>query len=203
MPRLCTSLLLHAHAISPLLPLLLRACRDLPSARNELRWLRQHAATKTSKSASNPQTSLHHMCAERARGRPLQYILGTQPFGALEILCKPGVLIPRYPHPVSVDPPSLPPHQKQKQIHPTNPLPPAAPKPKPTPSTWPTSSSPTPPSASSTSAPAQPASPSSSPPSYPATPPTSTPKSTASTPPPPPSPSPAKTAATTTSPPPT
>lgn len=27
---------------------------------------------------------------------PLQYILGTQPFGLLEILCEPGVLIPRW-----------------------------------------------------------------------------------------------------------
>ena len=31
----------------------------------------------------------------RAGGEPLQYILGTQPFGDLEILCKKGVLIPR------------------------------------------------------------------------------------------------------------
>ncbi|KAK5941663.1 hypothetical protein PMZ80_005612 [Knufia obscura] len=31
----------------------------------------------------------------RTRSEPLQYILGTQPFGELEIRCKPGVLIPR------------------------------------------------------------------------------------------------------------
>ena len=32
----------------------------------------------------------------REKGEPLQYILGTQPFGELEILCRPGVLIPRW-----------------------------------------------------------------------------------------------------------
>ncbi|KAJ5491607.1 hypothetical protein N7539_003174 [Penicillium diatomitis] len=35
------------------------------------------------------------MCESRARGMPLQYILGDQPFGELEILCRRGVLIPR------------------------------------------------------------------------------------------------------------
>lgn len=32
---------------------------------------------------------------QRGRGKPLQYILGNQPFGGLQILCKKGVLIPR------------------------------------------------------------------------------------------------------------
>jgi len=35
------------------------------------------------------------MCLWRSRGFPLQYILGDQPFGDLEILCRRGVLIPR------------------------------------------------------------------------------------------------------------
>ncbi|KAF6241405.1 hypothetical protein HO173_000115 [Letharia columbiana] len=35
------------------------------------------------------------MCRSRARGKPLQYILGSQPFGEVEILCRRGVLIPR------------------------------------------------------------------------------------------------------------
>jgi methylase of polypeptide subunit release factors len=35
------------------------------------------------------------LCQRRARSEPLQYILGSQPFGELEIKCKPGVLIPR------------------------------------------------------------------------------------------------------------
>jgi methylase of polypeptide subunit release factors len=35
------------------------------------------------------------MCLMRSTGYPLQYILGNQPFGDLEILCRRGVLIPR------------------------------------------------------------------------------------------------------------
>lgn len=33
--------------------------------------------------------------AERSRGKPLQYIIGNQPFGTLDIACREGVLIPR------------------------------------------------------------------------------------------------------------
>ncbi|MCJ1293832.1 hypothetical protein MMC34_005388 [Xylographa carneopallida] len=99
MPRLPKSLLRHAYHIDPLLPLLLRPCRDLPSARNELRWLREHVSSgpnATTPHASNStHTRLHKLCLERARGKPLQYILGSQPFGGLDILCRPGVLIPR------------------------------------------------------------------------------------------------------------
>lgn len=36
------------------------------------------------------------MCRRRSQGVPLQYILGDQPFGDLEILCQRGVLIPRF-----------------------------------------------------------------------------------------------------------
>jgi HemK-like putative methylase len=38
---------------------------------------------------------LEDLVRRRARGEPLQYIIGNQPFGDLEILCRPGVLIPR------------------------------------------------------------------------------------------------------------
>ena len=104
MPRLCTSLLRHARAVNPLLPLLLQTCRTIPSAHNELRWLREHVATQlTSKfgRAKDVPPSLRHSCVaklarQRARGVPLQYILGSQPFGDLDIKCAKGVLIPRY-----------------------------------------------------------------------------------------------------------
>jgi HemK-like putative methylase len=43
MPRLSPALIRQARSENPLLPLLIRVCRDLPSARNELRWLREHA----------------------------------------------------------------------------------------------------------------------------------------------------------------
>jgi len=35
------------------------------------------------------------LCRRRALGEPIQYILGSQPFGDLDIKCRPGVLIPR------------------------------------------------------------------------------------------------------------
>ncbi|KAJ5701553.1 hypothetical protein N7488_009101 [Penicillium malachiteum] len=93
MPRLPTSLLIKAWQENPLLPQLLRECRTLVSARNELRWLRERAQR------DNPsrewRTRLKAMCRQRSRGVPLQYILGDQPFGDLEILCERGVLIPR------------------------------------------------------------------------------------------------------------
>ncbi|QSS62546.1 hypothetical protein I7I51_02283 [Histoplasma capsulatum] len=41
------------------------------------------------------QSRLREMVRRRARGVPLQYILGDQPFGDLEMLCRRGVLIPR------------------------------------------------------------------------------------------------------------
>jgi len=122
MPRLPHSLLLRAHATNPLLPTLLRTCRDLPSARNELRWLREHAFGLAQKQApgraykhlpvncharisklrrtcirARPEwrALLRRICEDRGRGKPLQYILGTQPFGEVEVLCRPGVLVPR------------------------------------------------------------------------------------------------------------
>lgn len=39
--------------------------------------------------------AVRRLCRRRGRGEPLQYVLGNQPFGPLEILCKRGVLIPR------------------------------------------------------------------------------------------------------------
>ena len=101
MPRLATSLLLKARKLNALIPLLLRSCRDLESAQNELRWLRDHAVAATAKHPTNSHTQatcqsrLRRLCEERSRGKPLQFILGSQPFGSLDILCRPGVLIPR------------------------------------------------------------------------------------------------------------
>ncbi|KAF2137335.1 uncharacterized protein K452DRAFT_302090 [Aplosporella prunicola CBS 121167] len=87
MPRLSPNHLLHAHRLHAHLPALLRACRDLPSAQNELRWLREHAGADSER--------LRALVRRRAKGVPLQYVLGSEFFGDLEIVCKPGVLIPR------------------------------------------------------------------------------------------------------------
>jgi HemK-like putative methylase len=109
MPRLAPFLLHHARRKHPLLPILLRECRDTQSAQNELRWLTEHAIALQSSpqtrkqrkfltnisSAPGWRTALRKLVWRRAKGEPLQYILGTQPFGDLDILCKRGVLIPR------------------------------------------------------------------------------------------------------------
>jgi methylase of polypeptide subunit release factors len=96
MPRIPPTLLRHARCLDRLLPSLLPVCRDLSSAQNELRWLGEHAAELASKQGLGKENRLiQGFVNRRARGEPLQYILGTEFFGELEIKCKPGVLIPR------------------------------------------------------------------------------------------------------------
>ena len=69
----------------------------MPSSQNELRWLGEHAAEVASKKGLNDEKRLlQQYVSRRARGEPLQYILGTEYFGDLEIECRPGVLIPRF-----------------------------------------------------------------------------------------------------------
>ena len=101
MVRLSPRTLRQAFKESPLLPILLRSCRDLSSARNELRWLHESvkerpACSKDGKVHRNSGGDwLRELCIERGKGVPLQYILGTQPFGDLDIKCRRDVLIPR------------------------------------------------------------------------------------------------------------
>ena len=98
MPRIPPTLLRHARRIDRLLPPLLPVCRDLQSSQNELRWLGEHAAEVVASQhvgTSNQRHLLQQYVNRRAKGEPLQYILGTEFFGHLEIKCKPGVLIPR------------------------------------------------------------------------------------------------------------
>ncbi|KAL1923055.1 uncharacterized protein VTP21DRAFT_9431 [Calcarisporiella thermophila] len=71
---------------------------NLTQARTELRWLREHF-NKTTKDQSSwcRSTQLKSWIEDRViRHKPLQYILGTQPFGRLDILVHPPVLIPRW-----------------------------------------------------------------------------------------------------------
>jgi HemK-like putative methylase len=101
MPRIPTSLLRKAYTIDPLLPALLAPCRDLHAAQSELRWLREHVdRVATARHARGDTLAkgpfLRQLIKERVSGKPLQYILGTEFFGDLEIRCKPGVLIPRW-----------------------------------------------------------------------------------------------------------
>ena len=101
MPRIPTSLIRKARAIDPYLPALLGPCRELQAAQNELRWLREHvdkvAKARRAKGDTIAKASLlQQLVKDRAAGKPLQYLLGTEYFGDLEIRCRPGVLIPRY-----------------------------------------------------------------------------------------------------------
>lgn len=100
MPRIPTALLRKARTIDPFLPALLATCRDLHTAQNELRWLREHVEKIAKARRARGDTLargalLGQLVRERARGKPLQYLLGTEYFGELEIRCRPGVLIPR------------------------------------------------------------------------------------------------------------
>lgn len=99
MPRIPPQLVRRAFHHHPDAAQLLPACRDLPSALNELRWIREHVAATTAFGGKHDlryQFLVSKKCRRRGRGEPLQYVLGTVPFGELEILCRRGVLIPRY-----------------------------------------------------------------------------------------------------------
>jgi len=57
--------------------------------------LKEHVDTLKSACSHVSKKKLLNLCERRSRGEPLQYILGSQPFGELEIKCRHGVLIPR------------------------------------------------------------------------------------------------------------
>ena len=67
---------------------LLPACdNDISLAKRQLTWLKE----KT----NNPRLLDQHVHDRVVRHKPLQYILGTQPFGELDIVTRPPILIPR------------------------------------------------------------------------------------------------------------
>ncbi|KAH3679395.1 hypothetical protein WICMUC_001015 [Wickerhamomyces mucosus] len=86
MVRIPTNLILRARKKSSLLPLLLKPCKTIDSAEQELRWIQNEL----------PQNQWLKACYLRSNNVPLQYILGSQPFGDLNIKCKKDVLIPRW-----------------------------------------------------------------------------------------------------------
>lgn len=86
MPRIAPRAIREAVKTSRLLPPLLRANRCLEGAKQELKWIQNEL----------PEDKWKDAVLRRAKLEPLQYILGTQPFGELDILCKEGVLIPRW-----------------------------------------------------------------------------------------------------------
>lgn len=92
---------------------LLEVCGDLKSAQRELKWICEGAKRQVWAAAPAPRDGSReqpHLARrkyveayakaeenvhKRAAGEPLQYLLGTEFFGDIEVLCRPGVLIPR------------------------------------------------------------------------------------------------------------
>jgi HemK-like putative methylase len=95
MPRLPPGLVRNAKEVHPYLPYLLRTCRDLQSAKVELRWLQEHVRSQKIWSHQERLFKFRALCRRRGQGVPIQYLLGSEYFGPLELQCRPGVLIPR------------------------------------------------------------------------------------------------------------
>ena len=92
----------HASGYQQGIDLLTKA--GVSNAKSEALWLLESALGITRLDIHvQPQKSIrptlwayaYEVFKRRARGEPLQYILGTQPFRGLEIMVRPGVLIPR------------------------------------------------------------------------------------------------------------
>lgn len=84
--RSSRSLFQAATKDAKLLELLIPACKTLESASQELNWIKNEL----------PKQQWLKACTDRSNLVPLQYILGSQPFGHLDIKCKRNVLIPRW-----------------------------------------------------------------------------------------------------------
>ncbi|KAI0328618.1 S-adenosyl-L-methionine-dependent methyltransferase [Cubamyces sp. BRFM 1775] len=82
-----------ASAAASLLARLSRAI-GRESAQHELRWMRQALQAPSNRIPPSAQT-VEDMVERRIRGEPLQYILGSQPFGPLNLAVRSPVLIPR------------------------------------------------------------------------------------------------------------
>ena len=86
MVRISPKLVRQAAASSRLLVPLLKANRSVARAKQELKWIQQEL----------PPSQWSDAVLRRSNLEPLQYILQSQPFGSLDIKCRPGVLIPRW-----------------------------------------------------------------------------------------------------------
>ncbi|KAI9591378.1 S-adenosyl-L-methionine-dependent methyltransferase [Syncephalis fuscata] len=108
MPRLvlrrATVSIVQRDSARRLLGRLQTVCGDQHTARSEWRWLQQHAKATTRIASVQCPTSSPRVVLKRMRHllydrivlrKPLQYILGTQPFLNLELRVQPPILIPR------------------------------------------------------------------------------------------------------------
>lgn len=97
MPRVSPSILRKCDATNRFLRFLLPACKTVERSVLELKWISDELRSSGSLNVKPKLLrAIHNACVERSRLVPLQYILGSQPFGALNILCERGVLIPRW-----------------------------------------------------------------------------------------------------------
>lgn len=87
--RILPKVIRRAAKSSPNVLRLLPATRSIKEAETELRWIQADHPDPTPKKIAKA-------CAERGRYlTPLQYVIGNQPFGSLNIDCRKHVLIPR------------------------------------------------------------------------------------------------------------
>ncbi|CCE85350.1 Piso0_004940 [Millerozyma farinosa CBS 7064] len=86
MTRISSKVIREANRVSKLLPPLLRATKNLDSAKCELQWIKREL----------PKNKWTEAVMRRSNYEPLQYVLGSQPFGPLDIICRRNVLIPRW-----------------------------------------------------------------------------------------------------------
>ncbi|KAK9319493.1 S-adenosyl-L-methionine-dependent methyltransferase [Lipomyces orientalis] len=104
--RLPPAWIVRAWRESPNLAQLLPEVRSIANARTELRWISEYVHEKLTDRAAkgmkvsdnDAQRMIGRLCYLRGqKGFPLQYLLGSQPFGdSLDIQCRRGVLIPRW-----------------------------------------------------------------------------------------------------------
>ncbi|TDL25899.1 S-adenosyl-L-methionine-dependent methyltransferase [Rickenella mellea] len=74
----------------------LSASMSRSHASRELKWMRESLCTEFNGTLTPESVkTLEDMVSRRARGEPLQYILGSQPFGPLDLIVRPPTLIPR------------------------------------------------------------------------------------------------------------
>ncbi|ODQ51887.1 modification methylase HemK [Saitoella complicata NRRL Y-17804] len=97
MPRLSPAYLRKGLNISPFIPHLLPQTRTIEQSIAEMKWMYDIIKERTTvENYKEGRMMLRGMVMRRAEGVPLQYVLGSQPFGGIDIGCRPGVLIPRW-----------------------------------------------------------------------------------------------------------
>ncbi|QLG72538.1 hypothetical protein HG535_0D02460 [Zygotorulaspora mrakii] len=97
MPRISPSSVRACNRVNRFLRLLLPACRTVERSNLEFKWISNELSSLEHLNTNRKlREAIYNACLQRFRYLPLQYILGSQPFGSLELVCRKGVLIPRW-----------------------------------------------------------------------------------------------------------